>query len=322
MNGNGNGRMALVFPGQGCQYVGMGADIYREFPQARRVYDRADEALGFPLSKLCFEGPEDALNDTANTQPAIYVTTMALWEVLSPRLEEIKPRVRYAAGHSLGEWIALAIVGALEFEDGLRLVRRRGEAMRDAGTSAPGGMGVIIGLSDEAVGEIVDQINGDEQEVWIANYNSPGQVVIAGTTEALKRALALAKESKAKYAIPLPVSVACHTPLMADAVDALRPMLEDTIFHHPWVPVVSNATALPLSDPADLKEALLQQLTSPVRWVESVQVMVAGQVASMLEVGPKAVISTLVKRIDRGIAFHGVTDLPSLERFDVEALKN
>ena len=313
-------RWALLFPGQGCQFVGMGADIYEAFPRARALYDRADDVLGFPLSRLCFEGPADELNDTANTQPAVYTTIMALWEALRPRIRDLLPRFAFAAGHSLGEFSALAAAGALGFEDGLRLVRCRGEAMRDAGAAAPGGMAAIIGLSDEVVAEIVAEIQDDCGGVWIANYNSPGQVVIAGKKEALDLALLLAAAHKAKRAIPLAVSVACHTPLMAAAADQLGAALETTTFHLPWLPVVSNAEARPLVEPEAVKAALLRQLTSPVRWVESVQTMIMGNATTMLEVGPRAVVSGLVRRTHRATRLCSVTDAASLRAFDQEAL--
>lgn len=315
-----NGKVALVFPGQGCQFVGMGADIYETFAEAREVYDRADEVLGFPLSKLCFQGPADALNDTANTQPAIYATTMALWQVLASRMEAVLPHVAFTAGHSLGEFSALAVAGAVDFEDGLRLVRHRGQAMRDAGATAPGGMAVIIGLSDEMVGEIVAKARGKGGNIWIANYNSPGQVVIAGGKDALDRALALAKARKAKRALPLAVSVACHTPFMEAAAERLGAALEATDFHRPWVAVVSNVEAVPLVEPQAIRAALLRQLTSPVRWVESVQTMIAGGVTTMIEVGPRAVVSGLVKRIHRATSLHSIKDAVSMKAFDVEAL--
>ena len=312
------GGIALVFPGQGCQSVGMGAELYERYPQARAIYDRADEVLGFALSEMCFKGPEEALNDTANTQPAIYTTTLALWHVLSPRLEKIRPRVAFVAGHSLGEFSALAVAGAFGFEEGLRLVRCRGEAMRDAGTQAPGGMAAIIGLADEVVQEIVAETNAEGERVWIANWNSPGQVVIAGENAALQKAIALAQARKARRALPLAVSVACHTPLMEAAAQRLGAALEDTSFQTPWVPVVSNAEAAPLSEPAAIKAALMRQLISPVRWVESVEWMVAAGVSTMLEVGPKAVVSGLIKRIASEVTLHSITDAVGVEAFDGE----
>jgi len=315
-----DGDLALVFPGQGCQSVGMGRDIHEAFPEARALYQRADRALGFPLSKLCFEGPPDELNDTANTQPAVYTTTMALWEVLAPRMARVLPRVAFVAGHSLGEFSALAVAGALDFEAGLLLVRERGEAMRDAGVLAPGGMAAIIGLSDQAVAEIVEEVNRDGQGVWMANFNSPGQVVIAGENAPLERAIALASERGAKRALRLAVSIASHTPLMRAAGDRLGAALEATIFRRPWAPVISNATASPLSDPSEIRAALLRQITSPLRWVESVELMVERGVTAMIEIGPRAVASGLIRRINRSTRLCGVTDAAGLEAFNLEAV--
>lgn len=307
-----NTTLALLFPGQGCQFVGMGADLCQAHSAARAVFARADEVLAMPLSALCFEGPEDALDDTANTQPAIYTATYALWRVLASRLGDDIPRVAYVAGHSLGEFSALAVSGALTFEDGLRLVRARGVAMRDSGTLAPGGMAAILGLDDDAVARIVADAS-DGSRVWVANLNSPGQVVIAGEHEALRRALALAVERGAKRAVELPVSVACHTPLMGPAAERLAAALETTPIARPLAPVVSNATARPTSDPAEIRANLLRQLTGPVRWVESVRAMVSGGVDAMLEVGPKAVVSGLVRRIDRSLTLHSATDAAGVE---------
>jgi len=297
----------------------MGADVAAAFPEARAVFEAADRALGLGLTDLAFEGPAEALNDTANTQPAIYAASMALWRALERRLDGIRERTAYVAGHSLGEFTALAVAGALDLEDGLRLVRCRGEAMRDAGESAPGGMAAIIGLGDEVVGEILDETNDGREAVWAANLNAPGQVVIAGEHEALERAMTLAEHRGARRAVRLEVSVACHTPLMEGAAERLAAALEATTFRRPWAPVVCNALAMPVEDPDEIKAALIRQLTSPVRWVESVRAMVAGGVTAMLEVGPRAVVSGLVKRIDGSVALHAVTDRASLEGL-VEAL--
>lgn len=310
-------KLALVFPGQGAQFVGMGAALYEAFPEARAVFDRADEVLGLPLSRICFEGPAEVLDDTATTQPAIYATSYALWRALVARICQDMPRIGYVAGHSLGEYTALAAAGAISFEDGLRLVRCRGEAMRDAGAAAPGGMAVILGLDDDAVAGVVADAAGD---VWMANLNAPGQVVIAGEGRALERACGLATERGAKRAQPLAVSVACHTPLMQAAAERLGRALEATPIARAMAPVVSNVTAQPTADPAEIRANLLRQLCEPVRWTDSVRAMAAGGVRVMLEVGPKAVVSGLVKRIDRAIATHAVTSAEEILSLDSEVL--
>ncbi|MHB1295604.1 MAG: ACP S-malonyltransferase [Anaerolineae bacterium] len=310
--------LALVFPGQGCQFVGMGADVAAAYPQARALFARADAVLELELSRIIFEGPSEVLEDTANAQPAIYTASMALWEVLRERLQGALPQVACVAGHSLGEFTALAAGGALTFEDGLRLVRRRGEAMRDAGRSAPGGMAVVLGLSDEAVAALVDEVRASEPALWVANLNAPGQVVIAGSKAALELAMPLAKAKGAKRALPLAVSVACHTPLMGPAAERLAAALDETPFARPWAPVVSNVTATPLEEPAAIKDALLRQLSSPVRWVESVQGMATRGVSALLEVGPKEVVSGLAKRIAPDLATQSVTSAAGVEALNLE----
>ena len=304
--------LAIVFPGQGCQFVGMGSDLCCQFAHARERLEQADDILGLHLSRLCADGPEEILNDTANTQPAIYVTTMILWEALAEQLNGARPRIAMSAGHSLGEYAALTAAGALDFEQGLRLVRERGLAMAEAGNRAPGRMAAIIGLSDEVVHEIMAQVQGEKLNVWVANYNSPGQVVIAGCNEGLVRAVELAQERKAKRAIPLAVSVACHTPLMRAAAERLGAALAATEFRAPWIPIVSNATARPVSEPEEIRQALLRQLSSPVRWVESIQNMAKAGVTTMIEVGPKSVVTGLVRRISREMDVLTATDEASL----------
>jgi [acyl-carrier-protein] S-malonyltransferase len=311
-------RLALLFPGQGCQYVGMGADL-SAYPEAQQTFAQADDILGFFLSRMCQDGPAEMLNETSNTQPAVYVTSVALWRALAPRLEGLFPRVAFAAGHSLGEFTALTVAGALPFEQGVRLVFARGEAMREAGASAPGGMAALIGLEADAVAEVVAEAGGASAGVWVANDNAPGQVVIAGERAALARAMELAQARGAKRVLPLAVSVACHTPLMAAAAARLGEELARIPFQRPWAPVVSNVSAAPLEKPEEIKAALLKQLGSPVRWVESVRHMAAAGVAGMIEVGPKAVVSGLVKRIAPEMALYTVTNASEIAAFQIEA---
>lgn len=311
-------RLAVLFPGQGCQFVGMGADLSASV-EAQQTFAQADDILGFYLSRLCLQGPAELLNETSNTQPAVYVTSVALWRALAPRREGLCSRIAYFAGHSLGEFTALTAAGALPFEQGVRLVFARGEAMREAGASAPGGMAAIIGLEAEAVAAAVAEAGGAEAGVWVANDNAPGQVVIAGQRGALARAMELAQARGAKRALPLVVSVACHTPLMAAATARLGEELAQTSFQRPWAPVVSNVSATPLQEPEEIKTALLQQLISPVRWVESVQCIAADGVSAMIEVGPKAVVSGLVKRIAPEMALHTISTAAEIAAFQIGA---
>lgn len=291
---------AYLFPGQGSQYVGMGKGLCDASLPARGVFDCADSIAGFGLSRLCFEGPAEALNDTANTQPALLAASIAALRALQERSLETPA---YVAGHSMGEFSALVAAGALTFEDGLRLVRERGRLMKQAGEKSPGGMAAVIGLERGVLEEVCAAARQESGEyVGIANDNCPGQLVISGTRTALERAMTLAKERGAKRAIPLAVSIAAHSPLMAEAAAEFRRALEATPFQRPTVPIVANATAGPLTDPAEIREALGRQLTSPVRWSESVRWMIAQGVTRFIEVGPKDVLTGLVKRIDGTVA--------------------
>ena len=299
---------AYLFPGQGSQHVGMGHDLHAAFPAARAVFALADNTLGVSLSQLCFDGPPELLNDTWNTQPAILATSIAALRVLEERGAD---SLIYVAGHSMGEFSALVAAGALSLEDGLRLVRRRGQLMKQVGERSPGGMAAVLGLEREpleTVCTVVRKRTG--QYVGIANDNCPGQLVISGTVVALGQAMELAKGKGARRVIRLPVSIAAHSPLMAEAAAEFRRVLDATAFRQPSVPLVANASAGPLTDPDGIRDALAQQLTSRVRWTESVRWMIAQGVTRFLEAGPKDVLTGLLRRIDCAVV--GLTTAQAL----------
>ncbi|NLX09762.1 MAG: ACP S-malonyltransferase [Chloroflexi bacterium] len=293
-------KTAFIFPGQGSQEVGMGADLVQAFPEAEATFALADEVLGFPLSRLCFEGPEEALNDTLNTQPALYVMGIALLRVLNAAYEdELRPA--FVAGHSLGEFTALTAAGALSFADGVRLVRERGRLMKAAGERAPGAMAAVLGLDAETVRAICAEAAAQTgQPLVLANDNCEGQLVISGDRAALEAALPLATARGAKRVIPLAVSVASHSPLMETITAEFRETLANTPLTPPAVPIVGNVQAAPLNTVDEIRAELGDQLTSTVRWTESVQYMLQHGIDTFVELGPKDVLSGLIKRIDRG----------------------
>ena len=304
-------KTAFIFPGQGSQQVGMGRDLAAQYPQARELYEEADQILGFALSELCFEGPKEVLDDTINTQPAIFVTSLALLRVLEAASF---PPPALVAGHSLGELSALVAAGAVDFVAGLRLVRERGRLMKLAGEQSPGGMAAILKMSDAEVEQACKEAAQETgQPVQIANYNCPGQVVISGDKEALARAMTLLKERGGKRIIPLAVSIAAHSPLMASVVGDYRAAVDATPLREPAIPIVANISARPLHDAADIRDELAGQLTWPVRWTESVQWMIEQGVERFVEIGPKDVLSKLVRRIDRSVEAVSVGDAAAIE---------
>ncbi len=284
--------LAFLFPGQGSQAPGMAADL-AEIPEARALLDEADAVLGFSLTDLMFGDDAEALKPTEVTQPALYVHSLAANAALAAR--GVKPDL--AAGHSLGEWSALAAVGALTFADGLRAVRRRGELMAQAGDVRPGAMSAVLGLDADKLEAVCEQATeAGEGEVVPANYNDPGQIVISGDAPAVERAGAAAREAGARRVVPLPVSGAFHSPLMAFARDGLQETLEALDIRVPSCPVVLNVTAEPTTDPEAIRLRLLDQLTAPVRWAQSLERMRAEGAERFVEVGTGKVLSGLVRR--------------------------
>ncbi len=292
--------LALLFPGQGSQSVGMGKALYEASPATRAVFEEADAALGFALSRLCFEGPEEELKKTANTQPAILTHSVAAWRDLQARFPERLEGAAFAAGHSLGEYSAGVAAGALAFPDAVRLVRQRGLFMQEAVPAGVGAMAAIVGLPPEEVEAACGEAAQGEV-VSPANFNSPEQTVIAGHAAAVARASAACTARGARRAIPLAVSAPFHCSLMAPARERLRPLLEETRFADAAVPVVTNVDARSESRGELLRDALLRQVDSPVRWVESVRLLAREGVDRALEIGPGNVLSGLVRRIERGI---------------------
>lgn len=286
----------FVFPGQGSQAVGMGRDLAAAFPEARQTFEEADDILGFSLSKLIWDGPEADLNDTLNTQPALFAHSLAAYRVFCARQPGLAPV--FMAGHSLGQLSAVAAAGALSFADGLRLVRRRGELMKRAGEENPGGMAAIISLDIPTLDRVCALASTADEIVQVANDNSPGQVVISGAKPAMERALDLAKAAGARRAIPLAVSIAAHSPLMVCILPEWQDAVQAANFSDAIIPVVGNVSCSPLTRAADLRADVLAQMTSRVRWTESVRWLRAQGVTTFVEVGTGSVLTGLVKRIE------------------------
>jgi [acyl-carrier-protein] S-malonyltransferase len=274
----------------------MGLELYQNTPEARAVFDQADEQLGFALSALCFEGPEETLTDTVNQQPALFVTSLAMWRRMQAQGWEMPA---YMAGHSLGELSALTAVNALTFSDGLRLVRQRGELMKAAGEQNPGAMAAILALDIPTVQAICEQASDENGSVQVANDNCPGQVVISGDEVALTRAMELAEAAKARKVVKLPITIAAHSKQMASASEAFALAVDATPIQAPSVPVIGNVSAQPLTTPEQIRAELKAQLTSGVAWTESMGYLLAQGVESFVEVGPGDTLLSFMKRIDR-----------------------
>ena len=302
--------IACVFPGQGAQKVGMGRDLAARFPEARDTFAEADAALGEPLSRLCFEGPTEALQLTEHTQPAILAVSIAAYRCAAAR----GVRASFAAGHSLGEYSAHVAAGTLSFADALTTVRRRGRYMQDAVPVGEGAMAAVLGLEATAVAEACAEACAAGGVVTPANYNAPGQVVIAGDAGAVARAGELARARGARRVLPLAVSAPVHCPLMKPAEDRLAPELRALAVHDPAVPVVANVDAEPKTRAGEAIEALVRQVSSPVRWDACVQRLIAEGVRTFVELGPGTVLAGLIRKIDPGVQVLSVEDGDGLDR--------
>jgi len=292
-------QVSFVFPGQGSQYIGMGKSLAQSFSFANDIFMQADDILSFPLSRIAWEGPEEFLNATINTQPALFVHSIAVLSVIQNLNLDLLPT--FVAGHSMGELSALVASGALSFSDGLRLVRIRGMLMKNAGELNPGGMAAVLGLDIHKIEQLCAQASNGSEIVQVANDNCPGQVVISGSDTALKRVHPLLEKSGAKRVIRLAVSIAAHSPFMASAQDEFNKAIGATPIIKPVIPIIGNVTAQPLLSSFDIRSDLQYQLTHRVRWTETVQNLTSQGISIFYEIGSGTVLSGLIKRINRDV---------------------
>ena len=304
-------KQAFVFPGQGAQAVGMGRDAYDACSEAREVFTRADEALGFKLSDIIFAGPEAELKKTYNTQPALLTTSLALLAAL--RLKGVK--ADFVAGHSLGEYCALVAADVLSFEDAVRTVRKRGELMEAAVPAGLGAMAAVLGAEREALSVFCETLSAEVGSVELANVNCPGQIVISGTSEGIQAAQERSRECGAKRIIPLDVSGPFHSSLMRPAAEKLSEVLAELKLEHASVPVIANVTAKQVIDPEQIRELLVQQVYSPVLWEDTIRQLIAEGVDTFIEIGPGAVLAGLIKKIDKTVTVKSVNSIQAVELF-------
>ncbi len=325
-------QVAFLFPGQGSQAVGMGADIFEASPAARRVFESADQALGIPLSTICFQGPDEVLRETINTQPAIVTVSLALLAALQEVLTEhtsswSSPLIPgYTAGHSVGEYAALVASGALRLQDAVQLVRERGRLMHHEGTVCPGGMSAIIGMDAEILQEVcqeataqsiamlVDASHPGLGQVSIANFNAPGQIVISGEQGALNLAMELAKARGAKRVIPLSVSGAFHSQVMQPAAEGLAKAIRTSEVYDATIPIIGNIHATPLTEAHAIREELAEQIVAPVQWIRTIEYLADAGVTTFLEIGPGQALTGMVKRIAKGVTTLNVSSATDIEK--------
>ncbi|MCY9030926.1 ACP S-malonyltransferase [Bacillus inaquosorum] len=302
-------KIAFLFPGQGSQFIGMGKELYEQVPAAKRLFDEADETLETKLSSLIFEGDAEELTLTYNAQPALLTTSIAVLE----KFKESGITPDFTAGHSLGEYSALVASGALSFKDAVYTVRKRGEFMNEAVPAGEGAMAAILGMDAEALKQVTDKVTEEGHLVQLANLNCPGQIVISGTAKGVEFASEQAKENGAKRAIPLEVSGPFHSELMKPAAEKLKEVLDSCEVKDADVPVISNVSADVMTDKTDIKEKLIEQLYSPVRFEESINKLIAEGVTTFIEIGPGKVLSGLVKKVNRRLKTIAVSDPETIE---------